>query len=144
MSLDVTALRTSFDLIVEQSPEVVHSFYDVLFARYPETRALFSPGSRDKQNKMLTQALVSVLDRLEDAPWLELQLKALGAKHVSYGVADEMYAWVGECLLVALEMAAGDGWTVRVEKAWTEAYGAISGLMLEGAREERETLKQSA
>jgi hemoglobin-like flavoprotein len=57
MSLDVTALRTSFDLVVERSPDVVHKFYDILFARYPQARPLFSRKSRDKQEEMLTQAL---------------------------------------------------------------------------------------
>jgi len=47
-----------------------------------------------------------------------------------------MYGWVGECLLVTLEEILGEAWTPRVAAAWTEAYGAISGAMIQGAREE--------
>jgi hemoglobin-like flavoprotein len=86
---------------------------------------------------MLTQALGAVLDHLEDAPWLETQLGAMGAKHVSYGVRDEMYGWVGESLLAALSEAAGDAWTPRIAKAWTDAFGAIAGLMIAGAERQR-------
>jgi hemoglobin-like flavoprotein len=134
MGLDVEALRGSFHVVVERQPDVVHRFYDILFSRYPQVRSLFSRNTRDKQERMLTQAIVAVLDHLEDAPWLESQLTAMGAKHVEYGVRDEMYGWVGESLVAALEGAAGDAWTPRVRQAWIDAFGAISGLMLAGAR----------
>ena len=137
MSLDVEALRESFQVVVERSPDVVHRFYDTLFTRYPQARSLFTRNAREVQEKMLTQALGAVLDHLEDAPWLVSQLGAMGAKHVGYGVRDEMYAWVGESLLAALSEAAGEAWTPRVAQAWAGAYTAIQELMLAGARRER-------
>jgi len=95
---------------------------------------LFGRNSRARQEEMLTQALVAVLDHLEDASWLTTTLPALGAKHVGYGVTDEMYGWVGECLLAAIAEAAGEAWSAELAAAWTEAYGAIAGLMLSGAQ----------
>lgn len=137
MSLDVEALRGSFELVVERAPDVVHRFYGILFSRYPQVRPMFARNSAEQQEKMLTQALAAVIEHLEDAPWLETQLQAMGAKHVGYGVSDDMYAWVGECLVAALKDAAGDAWTPRIETAWTDAFGAISGLMIAGASRER-------
>jgi hemoglobin-like flavoprotein len=84
---------------------------------------------------MLAEALVAVMDHLEDAPWLEQNLKALGAKHNDYGVTEEMYAWVGDALLTTLAAAAGSEWSAKHNAAWAEAYGAISSLMKAGARE---------
>lgn len=49
---------------------------------------------------------------------------------------EEMYGWVGECLLAALAEGLGDDWTPAVEAAWSAAFGAIAGAMIEGAREE--------
>lgn len=144
MSLDVEALRGSFELVVERSPDVVHRFYEILFSRYPQVRPMFSRNAPAQQEKMLTQALAAVLEHLEDAPWLESQLSAMGAKHVSYGVGDEMYAWVGECLVAALKDAAGEAWTPRIEKAWGDAFGAIAGLMVAGAKRERAAAQLSA
>jgi hemoglobin-like flavoprotein len=137
MGLDVEALRSSFELVVERSPRVIARFYEVLFERYPAVRPLFSRNAPDKQQKMLTEALVAVMDKLEDAPWLESNLKAMGAKHVDYGVTDEMYGWVGESLLATLAEVAASDWTPRVEEAWKGALGAIAGLMLQGAAEAR-------
>ena len=139
MSLDVQALRESFELVVDRSPELTHRFYEIFFERYPQAKKLFGRRSAALQEQMLTRALVAVIDHLEDAPWLVSTLRALGAKHVCYGVTDEMYGWVGESLLATLSEVAAEAWTPRIEKAWTDAYGAISGLMLEGARLARES-----
>ena len=123
----------------EEVNEVVGGFVATM-----DSQADIRVGSDEYVRKMLTEALVAVMDHLEDAPWLEQQLSAMGAKHVSYGVQDEMYAYVGECLVAALKDAAGDGWTPRVEKAWIGAFGAISGIMIAGAKRAREADKLSA
>lgn len=142
MSLDVALLRSSFDLVVQRSPQVVSRFYEIFFARYPQVRPMFgkTPDALVRQQQMLTDALVAVLDHLEDAPWLQGTLFALGKRHVAYGVADEMYAWVGECLLAALGEAAGDAWTPELATQWAAAFGAIRDMMIAGAEEGRREL----
>src|SRR5262245_54698119 len=129
MALNVRLLRESFEVVATANPRLVHRFYEILFERYPRTRALFPQGAgMARQEEMLTGALVAVLDHLEDAPWLRETLGALGAKHVGYGVTREMYDWVGAALLATLAETAGAGWTPELNAAWTEAYGAIVSL----------------
>jgi hemoglobin-like flavoprotein len=134
MSLNVNLLRHSFALVVERQPRLTSRFYEILFARHPEARPLFGSGSTEKQAAMLQEALVAVMDHLEDASWLEQTLAGLGSKHADYGVTDEMYGWVGSSLLATLAEVAGDAWTPELERAWYDAYGAIAGLMRNGAR----------
>lgn len=129
MALNVELLRSSFALVVEREPEVTHRFYDVLFKNHPEVKPLFSTRSRVDQERMLRDMLVAIIDHLEDGAWLTAQLRALGAKHVGYGVRPEMYAWVGASLLETLASVAGDAWTPELAAAWTEAYGAVASLM---------------
>jgi hemoglobin-like flavoprotein len=140
MPLDPILLRESFDLVVERSPNVTSRFYEIFFERYPEAGALFGTGPVDvaRHGRILTSALVAVLAHLEDGPWLEKSLVKLGAAHVRYGVRDEMYAWVGECLLAALAEGAGDAWTDEMQVQWTGAFGVIQTTMLMGAVAERE------
>jgi hemoglobin-like flavoprotein len=133
MSLNVALLRGSFDLVVERQPQLTHRFYEILFHRYPQAKALFGRNTAAAQEKMLTDALVAVMDHLEDAPWLTNTLKSLGAKHKGYGVTDEMYGWVGASLLATLAEVAGADWNKPLEAAWTDAFGAIAGLMQAGA-----------
>lgn len=134
MALNATLLRESFGLVTERQPRLVQRFYEILFERYPQVRPLFGVRhGRDKQEEMLGAALVAVLDHLEDASWLESTLEGMGAKHVEYGVTQEMYGWVGDSLLATLAEVAGDDWTPAHAAAWTEAYGAIAALMQAGA-----------
>jgi len=133
MALDVTLLRSSFQTVLDRNPAITARFYEILFERYPQAKPLFKPGNQKRQEQMLAEALVAVVDHLEDGPWLEETLGALGAKHVGYGVTAEMYDWVGDSLLRALGEAAGSDWSPDLARAWGDAYGAIAGLMLRGA-----------
>lgn len=141
MSLDVPALRESFALVVERAPHVTTRFYEILFERYPQVRAMFGGQVSARQQQMLTKALSAVIDHLEDGAWLGETLRGLGARHVDYGVRDEQYAWVGECLLATLEEVAAEAWTPRVAQAWTAAYGAVAGLCIAGAEARRASLR---
>ena len=134
MSLNVPLLRESFELVLAKSPELTHRFYEILFERYPATQEMFPKGRLGQQENMLAQALVAVVDHLEDAPWLVSTLHGLGARHVNYGVTDAMYAWVGDALLATLREVAAEAWNAELEQAWSDAYGAIAGLMKEGAQ----------
>jgi hemoglobin-like flavoprotein len=130
MALDVHLLRDSFELVATTDPKFVQRFYAILFERYPQARPLFPANGMARQEEMLTSALVAVLDHLEDAPWLQSTLGALGAKHVGYGVTREMYDWVGASLLATLAEVAGPAWTPALNAAWGEAYAAIVSMML--------------
>ena len=129
MGLNVTLLRSSFDLVLEREPDLTLRFYDVLFSRHPQAQSLFGRNSRPAQATMLADALTSVIDHLEDAPWLEERLGALGAKHVDYGVTAEMYGWVGDALLATLAAVAGPAWSDELGREWAAAYGAIASMM---------------
>ena len=132
MALDVPLLRQSFELVLERNPTVTTRFYEILFERYPATRPLFRRNAKQVQEAMLAKALVAVMGHLEDAPWLEQTLGALGARHVDYGVTPEMYGWVGDALLSTLTEVAGSDWTPALAANWGEAYGVIVSLMRKG------------
>ncbi len=135
MSLDVTALRESFALVASKELALATRFYEILFERYPAVKGMFGKARpQAAQAEMLTAALAAVVEHLEDGPWLQTTLSGLGNKHLDYGVTDEMYDWVGECLIAALADVAGDAFTPRVKDAWIGAYGAVASMMKAGAR----------
>jgi hemoglobin-like flavoprotein len=134
MTLDPDILRSSFELVIDRRPDLTLRFYEILFERYPQLERLFS-RDRTMQSKMLAGALAAVIDHLEDAPWLQRTLGALGAKHIGYGVTDEMYDMVGDALLATLGEVADEAWTPEVAAQWAMAYGAIASLMQAGARQ---------
>ena len=64
---------------------------------------------------------------------VERHLRALGRRHVGYGVRDSHYATVGEALLWTLEQGLGDAFTPDVRAAWAETYGTRAGVMQRAA-----------
>lgn len=136
MALNETLLRESLDAAVEREGLVTRRFYELLFARYPQVEPLFGKNAPEIQQKMLQEALVAVLDHLDDGEWLTETLGTMGVVHArDYQVTAEMYPMVGECLVAALSEAAGETWTPAHAEAWGEAFGAVSSLMLAGAEQ---------
>lgn len=133
-ALDAPALCDSFRLAVERMPALGDRFYDKLFARHPAIALLFRRDTPRAQSAMFLSTLMSIVDHLEDAPWLAQHLAALGAQHADYGITDNMYAWVGSCLIDTLAEGVGPGWNARIQHAWETAFTAISEHMLAGAR----------
>jgi hemoglobin-like flavoprotein len=137
LAIDPNLLRESIEVAASREPVVTKRFYEILFTRYPQVKPMFSRNAPEKQQEMLQGAILAVLDHLDDPQWLADTLGALGAKHVSYGVSDDLYPAVGECLIAALQDLCGDRWTPAHEASWAEAYGAISSLALAGAARAR-------
>ena len=126
-------LRDSFALAIEREAAITPRFYQILFARYPRVRPLFGHTIGERQQRMLQDALVAVIDHLDDPVWLGRTLRGLGAKHLDYGVTAEMYPWVAECLIAALAEIVGAAWRPEHAEAWHGALAAVSDLMLDGA-----------
>lgn len=133
MALNQDLLASSLELVASREPHITKRFYGILFERYPQVKPLFSHNAPEHQQKMLQEAIIAVVEHANDSSWLVQTLHGMGKKHISYGVTEEMYPWVGECLLATLAQIAGDDWSPEIEQAWVDAYGAITGLMLEGA-----------
>ncbi len=131
--MNVNLIRSSFEALRPQAPLLVDRFYATLFERYPQVRSLFAHTDLPKQKQMLTQALSLLVANLEKPDVLKTYLGQLGAKHVRYGAREAHYDAVGECLLAAMADVAGPLWTEELEREWTETYGAVASLMLQGA-----------
>jgi hemoglobin-like flavoprotein len=141
MALNVELLSESFGLVKPRAEEFAHSFYDNLFADYPETQALFVDTKMAEQRMHLVKALAMVVENLRRPDVLSDSLKGLGARHVNYGILPQHYPMVGGSLLKTFESYLGGEWTPEVRQAWVDAYAAITALMLEGAHYPEEILK---
>ncbi|TAG94897.1 MAG: globin [Oscillatoriales cyanobacterium] len=131
--LAVELLESSFEKIKPRADEFTASFYENLFIAHPEFKPLFANIDIKIQQKKLLNALVLVVENLRSPEALEPVLNALGGRHIGYGVIPKYYGPVGEALLSAFEQSLQQDWTPEVKRAWTDAYRAITGLMLKGA-----------
>lgn len=136
MTLNIEILEQSFEKVKPRANEFAASFYENLFQLYPEVKPLFANTDMGNQEKKLLNSLVLVVENLRNPEALEPVLKALGARHISYGAIPKYYGPVGEALLLTFEQYLLEDWTPEVKKAWLDAYKAITSLMLKGAKEE--------
>ncbi len=136
MSLNVELLEQSFEKVKPRADEFAASFYDNLFVAHPEVKPLFAETNMVKQRKLLLASLVLVVENLRKPEVLEKAVKNLGAKHVGYGTVPQHYPAVGEAILTTFEQYLQQDWTPEVKQAWVDAFGAISTLMLDGAKED--------
>ena len=133
MTLNVELLESSFAQVNGTGTEFTNIFYTILLADYPEVQPLFASTHMEKQGKQLFQSLVFTVNNLRNPDALSSALKGLGTRHVKYGVLPQHYPMVGSSLLQTFATNLGTNWTPEVQQAWTEAYGAVTQLMLEGA-----------
>jgi hemoglobin-like flavoprotein len=140
MPLNVELLESSFLPIKAQETKFTNHFYTKLLTDYPEVKPLFAHTNMEKQGQQLFKSLVLVVDNLRSPEELSNLLKGLGTRHVKYGVLPSHYPMVGGALLNTLATCLEAAWTTETEKAWTEAYTAITQLMLSGTEYPEETL----
>ena len=75
---------------------------------------------------------LSLLTSDHDA--LETELRALGARHRTYGVRDEYYGTVGRAMLDMLAEVLGREFTPVVGEAWANFYAFVAETMKSGAK----------
>ena len=128
-----TLVQQSFKQVVPIADTAATIFYERLFATAPAVRPLFK-GDLAEQKKKLVQMLAYCVNKLDAPDELLPAARALGKRHVGYGVTDEHYGLVGAALLWTLEKGLGAAFTPEVKDAWTAVYGVLAATMMEGTR----------
>ena len=128
----ISLVQSSFDRLGPQLPTLATRFYQELFARNPALRSLFTTDMAEQKvrfSRKLTE-IVWAMSRLAE---LLTHTRALGARHVGYGVRVADYRTVGDALLAALAAVLGDSFDTPTREAWILAYNLVAETMLEGA-----------
>lgn len=105
-------------------------FYDILFERYPSTKALF------KDQKQQARALSGMISRavqllaVDDIESVAQALTQLATRHHRYGTKPEHYGPVGECLVAAITEAFADDLEAETAGAWVHLYSTICSVMI--------------
>ena len=74
--------------------------------------------------------IVRSMPRLGD---LLVHTRALGARHVGYGVRATDYQTVGDSLIAAIAAVLGEEFDAQTPEAWVLAFNIVAETMLEGA-----------
>ena len=128
----ITLVQSSFERLGPQLSAMATRFYQELFGRDPALRDLFTTDLTQQEVRFaekLTE-IVRAMPRLDE---LLAHTRALGARHLGYGVRAADYETVGAALLAALAAILGISFDAPTRQAWTLAYNLVAETMLEGA-----------
>jgi len=125
-------IRGSFQRIAPNAEQIVALFYKTLFANVPNLRPLFDTVNiRDQQVKMMRTLMASVAF-LDDPDTLDREMRALGQRHLAYGVVNSHYDEVGKALIATLRNNPAAALTDEEADAWQKLYN----IMADAARSE--------
>jgi hemoglobin-like flavoprotein len=128
----ISLVQQSFAKVAPIADQAATLFYGRLFEIAPQVKSLF-PDDMTEQRKKLMTTLAVVVNGLGKLDSILPAAGALARRHVGYGVKPDHYMPVGAALLWTLERGLGADWNRDVADAWIEAYGTLSGFMINEA-----------
>jgi len=129
----VQLVRQSFARVAPIAAQAGAMFYAKLFARDPAVSKLFSTSDMNTQARKLLEMIGDAVRLLDHPERLDPVLRALGKRHVQYGVQDAHYDSVGAALLETLADALGADFTPATREAWGALYTHVGRTMRAGA-----------
>lgn len=111
--------------------QIAHLFFDRLFELDPELRPLFNYVDTEEQGERVLRMLALIVNTLQDVKAFDSTMKAMGQRHVGYGVKKEHYQTFGDALLWALDKSLGDAFTPAMHEAWRTAYTLMASTAID-------------
>jgi hemoglobin-like flavoprotein len=128
----ITLVQSAFERLGPDLPAMASRFYVELFQRDPALRPMFTVDLAEQEVKF-AQKLTEIVRAIPRLDRLLAHTRALGARHVGYGVRAADYQTVGDALLAALAATLGEEFDAPTREAWILAYSIVAETMLEGA-----------
>lgn len=130
----IALVKDSWAKVVPISEQAAGLFYGKLFEAYPEVQPYFKGDMQDQGRKLMAMIGMAV-NGLDDLGPLVPAVQAMGKRHVGYGVKDEDYDKVAECLIWTLEQGLGAAFTPDTRTAWVLMYTTVADVMKAAAAE---------
>ena len=138
MSTLAVLLKESWGYIEDRADDLANNFYARVFFADPSLRELFPVAMTDQRSRWV-QALVSVIQTVDNPDALDEFMDRLGRSHRRFHVEPQHYGVVGVALLAALREYAGDRWSIEYDQAWRDAYDTMAIRMLTAAERSTRT-----
>lgn len=129
----IATVKATVPVLKQHATDITSTMYDILFEKYPETKALFKEAP-SQQPKILAAAVQAYAANIDNLGALTGAVEQMAKAHVRTNVQPEHYAMVGESLLAALEQVLGEAATPEIIDAWKEAYFFLADILI--AKEE--------
>ena len=127
-------IRESYPNIREVAGPLVQLFYGRLFQTAPSLRTMFR-NDIGIQARKFSDMLDVLVEGLEDFDRQQAILRAMGLRHVAYGVVPEHYDVLSSAFLWALGHMMYPDFPPRLKDAWAALIQEVGDAMKAGASE---------
>ena len=127
-------VRETFPAIREVAGPLMQLFYGRLFQIAPQVRPMFR-NDIGIQARKFSDMLETLVDGLDDFELQRPKLRAMGLRHVAYGVQPEHYEVLSTALLWALGHMMYPDFPPALKDAWAALIEDVSAEMKAGAGE---------
>lgn len=124
--IQIRLVRRSFGLASIRRKQVAQLFFDRLFELDPALRPMFDYIGTEIQGERVLRMLALLVNTLDDRAVFEPEMKAMGQRHIVYGVRKDHYKTFSEALLWALEKCLGGEFTPAMREAWRVAIDVMA------------------
>lgn len=127
----------SWDKLAGKHKELVNSFYERLFERYPEYQPLFSEAM-DRQLEKMVEGLALLARVSHETEVVHPKMVKLGEKHSNFRLTAEDLTKFKEVFLEVLSKYCGNEFSDECWRAWNEAFDQqVIPSMTQGMRPTR-------
>jgi len=137
----IEIIKATAPVLKEHGHKITLRMYEIAFQLRPDLRRFFvntwmkDPEKGRKQAGQVAAALYAYASHIDELEKLSKGVEKITKVHVQANIIPEMYPVIGECLLAAMKDVLGDAATTEVIKAWEEAYGALTEILINCERE---------
>lgn len=130
----IAIIKEAVPLINQEAENVTTRMYEILFSKYPETKALFANATSD-QHKKLAGAIGAFAGNVDNLGVLGGAVEKMAQSHVMTSVQPTHYPMVADALITAMGDVLGEAFTEVRKNAWVEAYTFLAGILMQREKE---------
>lgn len=128
--IELELIRNSFKVLSRDLETHSQVFYEALFRRAPDLRALFREDLTGQGMKFMT-ALGVIVENLDNEDKNIEKYTELGRLHAQMGIEASHFEPMREALIDTLRMVFGEEFTPALESAWQTAFDQVSANMIQ-------------
>lgn len=119
--MNTELIGQSWDKLAGKHEQVVGTFYNRFFEKYPSYKELF-PNSMDRQMKKMIETMALIARVADETEIAHPHLVKLGGKHTGYQLREEDLEKFKMVFLEVIGEYCGNDWTGECRAAWIEAF----------------------
>eukprot|EP00397_Hematodinium_sp_SG-2012_P043624 GEMP01048529.1.p1 GENE.GEMP01048529.1~~GEMP01048529.1.p1 ORF type:complete len:381 (+),score=113.70 GEMP01048529.1:137-1279(+) len=129
----IRVVQNTAPVVAPLALQIVDTFYGDLFAKYPETKAMFPKVNQSKgiQQQSLADAVVAFATHIQDLSPLGERFAQIFHRHCGIDVQPPHYSAVHECLMGAIgKTLPKEALTDEVVAGWSDAVMSLAQICI--------------